>query len=128
MPIEPEQAALTGQEFRRALGQRLVRSSVLTSRLNAADPPIEDVANRRLTRFQAVETGEYGFRHDPAKAWDVTQFPLHRADHDVAGRCADDLDQRPGIHARADRAKMRIERAHSDRNALWQAEFRRPFR
>ena len=89
------------------------------------DEPVEDVADGRLARFEAVHAGHDRLGHDAAQAGHVGQLCVQRRDHAVARAGADDLHQRARPAARADGAHVGVERADRHGDARRQADLLR---
>src|SRR5688572_13840913 len=89
---------------------------------DALHPPPQDVTDGRLPRLDSGVTRHDRAIDDTANAGDVTDVAVRRCNRAIAGGRADDLHQRPGANARPDRAVVRVEAAHGDRNAGAQAE------
>ena len=89
-------------------------------------PPVQDVPHRRLPGLDAVVAGHDGAVHDPADAGNVLQRLAGGGDGAVAGGGADDLDERPRLHPRADRAVVGVEAAHGHGDPLGKAQLLRP--
>ena len=81
------------------------------------DEPVEDVADRRLARFQPVHPRQDRAGDDPAQAGDVRERLIGGGDHHVAGAGADDLDERSGLHAGAHRAQVGVDRPNGHGHA-----------
>jgi len=126
VPVEGEQAALSGPQARGLAGQLRVERGVAAA--NLPDPPFEDVAHRGLSGLDPVEAREDGAGHDAADAGDVGNFAAARDDGAVAGRGADHLDQRALGDAAADRAVVHVERAGGQDDARFEPEPARPGR
>ena len=124
VPIERDQAAFAGAELFGRHGE--IGDDVAAGRVGAGGQilgkPVEDVADGRLARFQAVHAGDNRAGDDAAEAGDVGKRAIDRGDHHVAGARADDLHQRAGLDARAHGAEMGIERPDRHGNAGRQAD------
>jgi len=126
VPVEGEQAALAGLLAGDFGAEFAVRGAVALA--DDLDPPFEDVADGGLAGLDAVKLGEDGALDDAADAGDVGHGLLGGDDAAVAGRGADDLDERALVDAAADGAVVHVEFADGDGDAGGQAEFLGPFR
>ncbi len=107
-------------------GQLLVQRGVAAA--DALDPPLEDVADRRLSGLDAEVSGQNRAFDDAANARNVGDAFVRRHDGAIAGRCSDHFDQRAFADPAADRAVVYVEFADRDGDALWKAKPFRPFR
>src|SRR5688572_18755518 len=91
------------------------------------DPPVEDVADGRLARFDAEKTWQDRAVDDAADAGDGLRpaFPGWR-NRAIARRRADDLHQRADFDPGSHRAVVRVESAHRDDDAFAKPERARP--
>src|SRR5687768_13674838 len=91
------------------------------------DPPLEEVADRRLPGFEPVVARHDRAVDDAADSGDVGDGIAGWRDGTVAGGRADDLDERARPDAGPDGAVMGVDAAHRDRNARLEAQRAGPF-
>ena len=131
VPVERHQAVLarllTRGKLAEFLEPRVRARSVLVGH-EVVHKPEKDVADRGLPGLDAIVAGQDRTVDDPAHARDVSQVTVVLHHHHVTRARAQDLDERAFPDARADAARVRVERADRDGNAGRQAELLRPFR
>src|SRR4029453_11564967 len=81
------------------------------------DPPLQDVADGRLSCLDLEIAGQNRSVYDAADAGNVGQRAARGRNRAIAGRGPDDLHEGAGLDARSDGAVVRVEAAHRDGDA-----------